>query len=127
MDPNLKFLASNDFPLEDSGQYRQLMGKLIYFTYPDISFTTSVVRQYMQSPRKFYLDAGLRILRYLKRVSGQELLFCCNWYLDREDFFHAYWTHCLDGRRSITSCRTFMRGNLVSWKSKKQNVVPRSM
>lgn len=51
MDSSIKLSSEEGAFLEDSSQYRRLLGKLIYLTLtrPDILFAISVVGQYMQS------------------------------------------------------------------------------
>ncbi|WJZ94878.1 hypothetical protein VitviT2T_013701 [Vitis vinifera] len=43
-----------------------------------------------------------------------------------EVYTDADWAGALDDRRSTSSYFTFVGGNLVTWKSKKQNVISRS-
>ena len=52
MNPNVKLVPGQGEPLHDPGRYRRLMGKLNYLTItrPDISFSVSVVSQFLQSP-----------------------------------------------------------------------------
>ena len=58
-------------------RYQRLVGKLNYLTITrlDISFAVSVVVQFPQDTCKYHWDAVIRILRYIKRAPGQELLF----------------------------------------------------
>ena len=52
MDPNVKFVPGQGESLRDPVRYRQLVGRLNYFTItrPNISFPMSVVSQFLQSP-----------------------------------------------------------------------------
>src|SRR6516165_7589582 len=72
MDPNIKLLPGQGEPLADPGRYRRLVGKLNYLTItrPDISFSVSVVSQFLQSPCDSHWDAVVRILRYIKGAPG---------------------------------------------------------
>ena len=51
----------------DKGRYQRLVGKLIYLSHtrPDISFSVSVVSQFMNNPTEEHMNAIYRILRYL--------------------------------------------------------------
>ncbi|KAK8949545.1 Two pore calcium channel protein 1 [Platanthera zijinensis] len=66
------------------------------------------------------------MLRYLKKTLGRGILFKANQSLKVEVFTDADWAGSQDDRKSTTGYCSFVGGNLVSWKSKKQNVVARS-
>ncbi|RVW28117.1 Retrovirus-related Pol polyprotein from transposon RE1 [Vitis vinifera] len=86
----------------DKGRYQRLVRRLMYLahTRPNLAYALSVVSQYMHNPGEQHMNAVMRILRYLKNASGKGILFAKN--VDHQS------------------------GNLVTWKSKKQNVVARS-
>ena len=44
-----------------------------------------------------------------------------------EAFIDADWTSSIDDRRSTSDYCTFLGGNLITWRSKKQAVVARSI
>jgi hypothetical protein len=113
--------------LSDIGQYQRLVGKLIYLTVtrPDISFAVSMVSQFMHAPCTSHLSAIDRILRYLKCTPGQGIWMRKNGSNDVVGFSDVDWAGSCD-RKSTTGFCTFVGGNLVTWKSKKQNVVARS-
>jgi hypothetical protein len=108
--------------------YQRLVGKLIYLSHtrPDIAFAVSVVSQFMHDPRSSHMDAVIRILRYLKGCPGKGLLYSCQGSLQVECYTDADWAGSLDDRRSTSGYCTFVGGNLVSWRSKKQTIVARS-
>lgn len=112
----------------DKERYQRLVGKLIYLSHtrPDISYAVSVVSRYMHDPRVSHLEAVYRILRYLKSAPGRGLLFSRNGHLKIESFTDADWAGSPDDRRSTSGYCTFVGGNLVTWRSKKQDVVARS-
>ncbi|RVX00689.1 Retrovirus-related Pol polyprotein from transposon RE2 [Vitis vinifera] len=79
----------------DKGRYQRLVGRLMYLahTKPDLAYALSVVSQYMHNPGDQHMNAVMRILS------------------------------AVDDRRSTFGYFTFLGGNLVTCKSKKQNVV----
>lgn len=105
-----------------------MVGKLIYLTHtrPDIAFSVSVVSQFMHSPEEEHLEAVYRILRYLKRTPGKGLLFKKGGEIQVEAYTDADWAGSTIDRRSTSGMCTFVGGNLVTWRSKKQSVVSRS-
>ncbi|KAK3016209.1 hypothetical protein RJ639_006211 [Escallonia herrerae] len=75
----------------------------------------------------FCLKEILRILRYLKSAPGQGILFTKNEDHQSMDVYtDADWVGAVDDRCSTSGYFTFVGGNLVTWRSKKQNVVARS-
>ncbi|RVW83633.1 Retrovirus-related Pol polyprotein from transposon RE1 [Vitis vinifera] len=101
MDPFNKIGSKEDMAVVDKGRYQRLVGRLIYLSHtrPDISFVVSVVSQFMNNPTEEHQEAIYRILRYLKMTPN---------------------------RRSTSGYCTYVWGNLVTWRRKKQSVVARS-
>ncbi|CAL5365181.1 unnamed protein product [Camellia sinensis] len=71
-------------------------------------------------------EAVFKILRYLKGSPGKGLLFKPSEQKEVAIFTDADWAGSIEDRRSTKGYCTFVWGNLVTWKSKKQNVVARS-
>ncbi|RVW36509.1 Retrovirus-related Pol polyprotein from transposon RE1 [Vitis vinifera] len=109
-------------------RYRRLVGKLNYLTItrPNISFPMSVVSQFLQSPCDSHWDAVIRILRYIKSTPGQGVLYENRDHTQVVGYTDADWAGSPTDRRSTSGYCVFIGGNLISWKSKKQDVVARS-
>jgi len=71
-------------PHVDPGQYRRLIGNLIYLptTKPNVTFVMGVLSQYMQNLHQLHCTTTCRILRYLKRALNKELYYCLLSHLD---------------------------------------------
>ncbi|KAG7559405.1 Integrase catalytic core [Arabidopsis thaliana x Arabidopsis arenosa] len=112
-------------PFEDVTQYRRLVGKLIYLTItrPDICFAVNVVSQHMQAPTLHHWNMVTRILKYLKGAPGQGIWMGCNKNTELVGYCDADYAGDTKDRRSTTDYCTFIGGNLVTWRSKKQKVV----
>ena len=112
----------------DKSQYQRVVGKLIYLahTRPDLAYAVSVVSQFMHDLRMRHLQAVERILQYLKATPGRGLLFKRDGKLTLEAYTDADYAGAVNDRRSTSGYCTFMCGNLVTWRSKKQNVMARS-
>ncbi|XP_057505369.1 uncharacterized mitochondrial protein AtMg00810-like [Actinidia eriantha] len=128
MDPNVKLETNLEDSPVDRGMFQRLVGRLIYLahTRPDIAFPVSCISQFMHSPYQCHLDAANRVLKYLKGPPGRGLMFRKQATRNVEVFVDADWAGCLNDRRSTSGYCSFVFGNLVTWRSKKQPVVARS-
>jgi hypothetical protein len=77
----------------------------------------------MHNPSEVHMEVALRVLRYLKSSPGRGILFSKNDHLNIIGYTDADWARNLTDRKSTSRYFTFVGGNLVTWKSKKQNVV----
>ena len=58
---------------------------------------------------------------YLKSIPGKGLLYTKQGSMQVECYIDADWAGSLDDRRSTSGYCTFVGGNLVAWRSKKQS------
>ncbi|XP_047320766.1 uncharacterized mitochondrial protein AtMg00810-like [Impatiens glandulifera] len=114
--------------LPDPFLYRSTVGALQYLTNtrPDISFAVNRACQFMQSPTTTHWTAVKRILRYLRNTSHHGLLIRPSSSIELSAFSDSDWAGCPDDRRSTTGYCIFLGDNIISWNSKKQQVVARS-
>ncbi|WZZ78367.1 hypothetical protein YC2023_098939 [Brassica napus] len=112
-------------PFHDPKLYRKLVGKLIYLTItrPDICFAVNQVSQHMQLPKEHHWRMVERLLMYLNGSPDQGVWMGCNGSTEVVGYCDADWAGDRADRRSTTGYYTFIGGNLVTWKSKKQKVV----
>ncbi|KAL4010313.1 hypothetical protein IC575_030164 [Cucumis melo] len=124
---SIKLGNSDDQVPVDKEQYQRLVGKLIYLSHtrPDISFAVSVVSQFMQAPYEKHMEVVNRILRYLKNTPCKGLMFRKTNRKTIEAYTDSIGVIFID-RKSTSGYCTFVWGNLVTWRSKKQSVVARS-
>ncbi|KAH0635416.1 hypothetical protein KY289_035331 [Solanum tuberosum] len=104
-------LSKHGETFDDPSLFRSIVRALQYatITRPEISFSVSRVCQYMQNPTLDHWKAMKRILRYLKG-----------------SLTHG-WAADPDGRRSHHGFDVYYGPNLISWSSRKQKVVARSI
>jgi len=114
--------------VDDHGQYRRLVEKLIYLTVtrPDIIFIVGVLSRFMHQPREVHWTATLRSLAYVKSSPVKGLLYKKHGHI--RIFGYSDSGNACDkrDRKSTSRYCTFVRGNLVTWRSKKQDRVSRS-
>jgi len=91
----------------------------------DITFVVSVISQFIHALRPTHFKVVFRIVRYLKRTPRKGLMFKNRGHIQVEAYTDANWTCNINDRRSTSGYCTFVGGNLVTWRSKKQNVVAR--
>ncbi|PHT92192.1 Beta-amylase 1, chloroplastic [Capsicum annuum] len=89
----------------------------------DIAHAVSLVSQFMHNPSEEHMGAVIRILQYLKSSSGRGLMFKKYSHLNINGCIDADWAESATDRRSTSGYLTFVGGNLVTWRSKKQRVV----
>ncbi|WZY93816.1 hypothetical protein YC2023_066145 [Brassica napus] len=77
----------------------------------------------MQVPKEHHWRMVERILMYLNGSPDQGVWMGCNGSTEAVGYCDADWAGDRADRRSTTGYCTFIGGNLVTWKSKKQKVV----
>ena len=128
MEQQLKLSKGDGELLKDAGQFRRLIGKLMYLTLSrtDITYSVHRLSQFLAQPRVPHMRAATRILQYLKGTLGQGVFFHIESDLRLKTFYEADWVGCPDTRKSLIGYCVFLGDALISWRSKKQDVVSRS-
>ena len=128
IESNHKLTITKDDPRVEISSYQELVGKLLYLSHTrlHISYAVNVLSQFMHSPQKHHFEAVFRVLRYLKGTVGLGITFKKQGNLDLLIYIDSDFAGCLLDRMSTTRYYTFLGGNLVTWRSKKQNIVSMS-
>ena len=96
-------------------------------TRPDHAYALSIVIQFTHNLGEQHMNAVMRILRYLKFSPGKGILFAKNVDCQSVDAYSdANWAGEIDDRQSTSGYFTFVGCNLVTWRTKKKNVIARS-
>lgn len=117
--------------VDDPTQFRSIVGALQYatLTRPEISFSVNKVCQFLSNPLEEHWKAVKRILRYLSGTLQHGLLLqpaAIQQPMQLLGFCDADWATDPDDRRSTSGACVFLGPNVVSWWSKKQQLVARS-
>ena len=77
MEQQLKLSKAGGELLIDEGQYRRLIGKLMYLTLSrlDIAYAFHRLSKFLAQPRVPHMKAATRILQYIKGTPGQRVFF----------------------------------------------------
>ncbi|KAJ9557693.1 hypothetical protein OSB04_012307, partial [Centaurea solstitialis] len=128
LETNVHYTPTDGVPLSDPSLYRTIVGSLVYLTVtrPDIAHAVHVVSQFVTAPTTVHWGAVLRILRYLRGTQFQSLLFPSTSSLKLSAYSDASWDSDPSDRKSTTGFCIFLGDSLISWKSKKRDVVSRS-
>ncbi|RDX92968.1 hypothetical protein CR513_24839, partial [Mucuna pruriens] len=106
-------VGCEESPAIEKSQYQRLILSML-------------ISQFMHDPRERHLQAVERILQYLKASPGKGLLFIKEGTLSMEIYTNANYIGSVVDKKSTSGYCMFLGGNLLTWKSKKQNVVARS-
>ena len=109
--------------------YRSIIGSLLYLTAsrPDITFSVGVCARFQVAPKESHLTAIKRIICYVNRTFNHGIWYsrdpndCLARYLDFD------WAGCVNDRKNTSGGCFYLRNNMVSRMSKKQNSVSLSM
>lgn len=114
--------------MENARPYREIIGRLLYLciTRPDITYAVNRLSQFLSCPTDVHLQAAYQILKYLKNNPGQGLFYSAQPDICLNGFADADWGTCLDTRRSTSGMCVFLVHSLITWKSKKQDIVSSS-
>ena len=74
----------------------------------------------MPNPKKVHLGVAHWILQYLKGTSRKGVLFKRGNELTSKAYTYLDYVELVDDRKSTSSYCTFLRGNLVIWRSMKK-------
>ncbi|CAN0884417.1 Retrovirus-related Pol polyprotein from transposon RE1, partial [Linum grandiflorum] len=86
----------------------------------------NIFSQYVHDPKPAHVEVAARVVRYLKSASGQVLFLPSDSNLQLHASCDVNLGGCRQTRRSTTRLLISLSAALVSWRTKKQQVVSRS-
>lgn len=128
MEVNLKIEKSDTY--EKDIKYRNLIGALLYIssaTRPDVSFSVNYLSRYQNCYNETHYKYALRILKYLYLTRDLKLTYRRNENVNIIDcYVDADWAGDSLDRKSTTGYVIRLFGNVIYWKSRKQNSVTKA-
>ncbi|CAM8915543.1 unnamed protein product [Rhodiola kirilowii] len=105
--------------------FKSIVASLRYLTStrPDIVYGVGLISRFMEKPQQSHLLAAKRILRYISGTSDYGIMyshteeFCLTGYTDSD------WAGDVETRKSTSGYAFYLGDGVVSWSSKKQQVV----
>jgi hypothetical protein len=102
-----------------------MVGSLNYITTtrPDISYSVSVLSQFMAKPHEIHWNATKAVLSYLKGTLDYGIKYTDASDVELTDYSNSDWAGNPDDRRSTIGYVFGIGSGVVSWSSKKQPTI----
>jgi hypothetical protein len=128
VDTYAKVFAESGPPDAELTHFRSLTGALQYLTFTrlDLAYVVHQICLQMYDPWEPHLTTMKHTLCYLWGTLDYGLLLRCSTSSELTVYAGADWAGCPNIRCSTSGYVMFLGANLVSWSSKRQNVVSRS-
>ncbi|CAL2249791.1 unnamed protein product [Prunus armeniaca] len=122
---NEKLSKNDGSEAADEGEYRQIVGSLLYLTAtrPDIMFATSLLARFMHNPTKKHMGIAKRVLRYIQGTIDFGIVFEKGKETTLIGYCDSDWAGSEDDMRSTSGYVFTMGSGVFSWASIKQNTV----
>jgi len=129
MTKDMKLMFKQDKCTYEAEAYRRIIGRLLYLTNtrPDINFPVQFLSQFTQFPTVNHHNAINHIFRYIKNSPTQGIFFSCDFDIQLKAFSDSDWAFCVVTQRTSTCYCIYLGSSLISWKTKKQSIVSRSL
>lgn len=123
----LDLIIDEDY--DDPAQYRLIIERLLYLTItrPDISHAVHILSQFMNQPKLIHFETAMCVLHYLKSTPGQGIFFPSDNAKILKGYCDVDWADSRICRKSTTGYIIFLGSSPISWRSKKQSMVSRSI
>jgi hypothetical protein len=104
--------------------YQRAIGSLMYAatsTRPDITFSVSILSQFMRNPARIHWEAAKNVIRYLKATKNMGLTLSTH-ANGLEAYVDADWAS-QPHRHSISGYVVLLHGSPIAWSARKQSLI----
>lgn len=125
---SVKFQKNQGIIFENLSLYRSIVRSLQYVTLtcPDIAFTINKLSQFLAASTTQHWQACKRVMIYLQNTAHYGLQFRNLGSFTLTTYSDGDWDSNPDDQKPIGGYCVYLGNNLVSWSSKKQNIISRS-
>ena len=111
---------------EDQKVYQQIVGSLLYLSTccrPDITAAVNQIARFCSAPTTRHMTAVNRVMRYLAGTANLGLKMNQGQESGLEVYADSDWAGDKDDRKSTSGFVTLLHGNIIAWRSSKQQTV----
>ncbi|KAE8715887.1 Xyloglucan endotransglycosylase 6 [Hibiscus syriacus] len=128
MNQNERLCKEDGAKKVEEAVYWSLIGCLMYLTTtrPDILHAVSVLARFSQAASEEHFIAAKRLLRYVKGTIDYVVLFKHGQEFNFHGFSNSDWGGSLDDMKSTSGYCFTIGSGMISWSSKKQDIVAQS-
>ncbi|XP_047270513.1 uncharacterized mitochondrial protein AtMg00810-like [Capsicum annuum] len=125
MNVNEKLISDDGAGLADARCFRRIVDGLNYLSHtrPDIEFSISVVSRFMHNLKKHHFGVVKRILRYIAETTDFGIWYSKTSDFRLFDFTDSDYAGCLDNKKSTSGYVFSLGSGVISWSSKKQEIM----
>jgi hypothetical protein len=117
-------MASTELEGMKNVPYQRAIGSLMYAatsTRPDITFSVSILSQFMRNPARIHWEATKHVIRYLKATKNLGLTLSTSTN-SLEAYIDADWAS-QPHRHSISGYVVLLHGSPIAWSARKQSLI----
>lgn len=121
----VKFNKDDEGVAIDQSMYRSMICSLLYLTASRlyISLSVGICARYQANPKESHLVDVKNIIKYVNGTTEYIIRFTKNTTSRLVGYSDADWAGCPEDRKSTSEGCFYLGNNLVSWFSKKQNII----
>ncbi|MCO5549284.1 hypothetical protein L7F22_002752 [Adiantum nelumboides] len=125
LEPGESITLHDPSPRIDLGEYRTIVGCLVYLTYsrPDICYTVSVLSSFCTKPRQQHWNCATRTLQYIRGALDHGVFYGRSKGCTSRGWCDSDWAGNSNTRRSTTGVVFTLGSGPISWSSKRQPTV----